>query len=61
MRHSRQNNSCLAEETNVVKETKEMSKNNLEGTRKCNYIGRSKTIRDETENSCVPKEVIMKN
>lgn len=35
--------------------------NNLKGTRKCNYIGRSKNIRDGTGNSCVPKEMVMKN
>lgn len=61
MKLTRQNNLSLAEETYIVKETSEMSNhNNLKGVRKCNYICRSKNIRDGTGNSCVPKETVMK-
>lgn len=35
--------------------------NNLKGTGKCNYIGRSKNIRDGTGKPCVHKEMVMKN
>lgn len=62
MKQTRQNNLPLAEEIYIVKETSEVSNhNNLKGARKCNYIGRSKNIRDGTGNSCVPKEIVMKN